>query len=131
MNRLPDWRARLLAYVRSLQGVQYDAKQFHCVHFMCGAVEAMTGDNLMAPYDAPSQAASMRLLRAAGYRSWVDVLSDRRVPPAKARAGDVVAVRDHNGRKAAGICMGADLHVLGPAGLSTLPRAAAIEAFAI
>lgn len=120
--RLPDWRAQLMSYLQGLEGATYQPRKFHCIHFVAGAVEVMTGKDLMEGFHGKSQAASRELLEAAGFDDWPDVLADHRVEMADMRVGDIAVIPDKRGRKAGGICLGARISVLGPQGLSTTPR---------
>ncbi len=81
MTRRPDWPGRLAAVLSAAEARPFDAHRWNCGRFALAAVEAVTG---MRP--------------AVQIRPSLEVTADSagfpRIPPAFARAGDVVLARD-------------------------------------
>jgi hypothetical protein len=50
MKRLDDWQSRLYVYLEACEAKPFRYGQFDCCLFACGAVEAMTGVDLAAPF---------------------------------------------------------------------------------
>ena len=50
MKRLDDWQSRLHVYLEACEAKPFRYGQFDCCLFACGAVEAMTGVDLAAPF---------------------------------------------------------------------------------
>lgn len=81
MARLPDWPARLAALLVAAETRPFDAHRWNCGRFALAAVEAVTGERPACRVQ-PDLAASAD---SAGFP---------RIPPAFARAGDVVLAGD-------------------------------------
>ena len=81
MTRRPDWPGRLAALLSAAEARPFDARGWNCAAFALAAVEAVTGTR-PAVRVLPSLEASAD---SAGFP---------RIPPAFARAGDVVLAGD-------------------------------------
>ena len=81
MARLPDWHARLAALLTAAEARPFDAHRWNCGRFALAAVEAVTGEP-PAFRVLPDLAASAD---SAGFP---------RVPPLRARMGDIVLAPD-------------------------------------
>ena len=81
MARLPDWHARLAALLAAAETRPFDAHRWNCGRFALAAVRASTG-RIPAWRSLPSLEATAD---SAGFP---------RIPPAFARAGDVVLAGD-------------------------------------
>jgi len=81
MSRLPDWHARLAALLAAAETRPFHAHRWNCGRFAAAAVEAMTGAR-PHPRILPTLEA---MADSAGFP---------RIPPAFARAGDVVLAGD-------------------------------------
>ena len=81
MPRHPDWPGRLAALLSAAETRPFDARRWNCAGFALAAVEAVTGTRPTV-HVLPSLEASAD---SAGYP---------RIPPAFARAGDVVLAGD-------------------------------------
>lgn len=119
MTRLPDWEARLSAYLadrhaRSSFGYAHvdDPDQDDCCTFGGGAVLAMTGIDPMPEFRGRYRTArgSLRALRRHGAGTLEATLDGKfgRVRPSFAQRGDLVMV---NGMM--GVCVGADAMLVG------------------
>ena len=133
-TRLPDWRPRLVDYLNRVRAEPLSYGSHDCALFAAGAVEAMTGADLAAPYRGRYTTLKGGLKRLAGegladHVALVRSLLDE-VPPAFAAVGDV-AVIGEIGTPALGIFEGGDILVLRDAGLGIIPRAAATLAFRV
>lgn len=93
MTRLPDWPERLAAYLAACRPLRYVLGRHDCVGFAAGAVQAVTGAQVLpVQWSTPAEAA--RALRAVGgLRRAVDAVLPRLSVPALAQRGDVVLVR--------------------------------------
>jgi len=81
VTRRPDWPGRLAALLSAAEAHPFDARRWNCARFALAAVEAVTGTR-PAVRVLPSLEASAD---SAGFP---------RIPPAFARAGDVVLAGD-------------------------------------
>ena len=81
MTRRPDWPGRLAALLSAVEARPFDARRWNCSQFALAAVEAVTGIRPVVRV-RPSLEASAD---SAGFP---------RIPPAYARAGDVVLADD-------------------------------------
>ncbi|MBX6385718.1 MAG: hypothetical protein IRZ07_22545 [Microbispora sp.] len=77
MTRRPDWAVRLAALLSAVETRAFDAHRWNCARFTLAAVEAMTGER-PAVRVLPDLADSAD---SAGFP---------RVPPLRARMGDIV-----------------------------------------
>lgn len=123
MTRLPDWRARLAAYVAPLWRTPFQPGQLDCGLFAAGAVEAVTGVDLAGELRGAYATVEdgMRLLAARdGVRDPVEKARQRfpRIPVAQAQVGDLVALALPDG-PALGVVCGARVYAVGPEGLVT------------
>lgn len=130
--RLPDWQARLVAYLGRIQSTPFDAATHHCALFAAGAVEAMTGRDLAAPWRGLTLTQGMAALRQAGFADHVDLVASHldEVPVAFAQPGDVAALSTPDGL-ALGIVQGAAIYILRPEGLGLSPLLSASRMFRV
>lgn len=81
MPRRPDWPARLAALLSAAEARPFDAHRWNCGRFALAAVKAVTGSK-----------PRIRILR--DLEATADSACFPRIPPAFARAGDVVLAGD-------------------------------------
>lgn len=81
MIRRPDWPGRLAALLSAAETRPFDARRWNCARFALAAVEAVTGSRLVVRVRTSLEASA----DSAGFP---------RIPPAFARAGDVVLAGD-------------------------------------
>jgi len=115
MRRLPDWEARLAAYLEPLRAVPFAWGHHDCCTFTAGAVEAMTGVDPMPEYRGRYSTAigSARALRRFGAGDLASTMSAKfsAVSPALAHRGDIIMSDG-----LLGICMGGFLAAVGSEG---------------
>jgi hypothetical protein len=116
LDRLPDWEARLRAFLVAEKDRPYDWVN-HCLIFCAGAVEAVTGADLSAGLRGRETTAvgARKRLRALGFATPEELL-DSLLParaPAFARRGDLVMGADG----VPGLCLGGRAAFVGEAGL--------------
>ena len=100
LRRLPDWPERLAAYLAAMRPHRFAWGTHDCVQFAGGAVQAVTGQQVLALQWA-SMAEAVRLLRSIGTLAQaVGQVLPELAGPALAQRGDVVLVQAavHNGR---------------------------------
>lgn len=94
MHRLPDWDARLAAYLEPLRERAFEWGTHDCCTFSAGAVLAMTGVDPMPEFRGRYRTAigSARALRRHGAGTLEATLDTKfaRVPPHLAQRGDLV-----------------------------------------
>lgn len=134
LSRVPDWRARLQAYINAAMDRGFRPGRFDCALFAAGAVEAMTGVDLARGHRGyRTLNEGRRKLRERGFEDAVAlaaaVLSEK--PVSLAQAGDLAVVEDREGEAALGVVQGARIYVLHPAGIGLLPLRAAFRAFRV
>lgn len=123
LARLPGWEARLDVVVEAARHAPYALGRHDCARFAGTCVAAVTGVDLwpqVGAYASRREAAQAiaafgRDLAAAVSR----LLGVDLVAPVLARRGDVVLYRDVEDHL--GVCLGAQVAVLGPDGMAFVP----------
>lgn len=115
MDRLPDWEARLAAYLESLRMRPFQWGRHDCCTFSAGAVEAMTGTDPMPEFRGRYSTAigSARALRRFGAGDLAATMDQKfmRLPASLARRGDIVMTAG-----LLGVCLGGILVAVGREG---------------
>lgn len=126
LQRLPDWRARLAAWIGSVNGLVIVPGRHDCCLFGAGAVHAQTGVDLAAPWRGryTTFAGGRRMLRKAGWDDHIALFAHHlpEVAPLLAGEGDIAVVQTEDG-PAVGVVQGAGVYVLtasGTLGLTSL-----------
>jgi len=134
IKRVRDWRSRLSAVIEARRRQPF-TEENNCALFLADCVEAMTGVDLAADYRGKfrSLAEAIILLRKSGYPDLCAFLEKHldEIPPAMARAGDVMAFPTEQTGWAGGIVCGERVTVLALSGLGTVSRDDAMRAFRI
>lgn len=134
LKRVRDWRSRLSDVIEERRRVPF-SEENNCALFLADCVAAMTGVDLAADYRGKfkSLAEAIILLRKSGYHDLCAFLEKHldEIPPAMARAGDVMAFPTEQTGWAGGIVNGERVTVMGEAGLGTVSRDLAARAFRI
>lgn len=135
MDRLPNWRSRLTAYIDASFHRPLRPGRFDCGLFAAGAVEAMTGVDPAA--DLRGKYTCMdgiqQILSDAGHADHVAFVASlfEEMPVAMARVGDLAAVPQED-RYGLGVVQGAEIYVLHvKGGLGTVPLTSAERAFRV
>lgn len=134
--RLPDWQARLSAYILASWTRPLAPGQFDCMLFGAGGVEAVTGTDPAADFRGryTTLKGGFRVLKNAGFLDHIACIDAHfaRIPRAQAIGGDLAAVPGEDGTAAVGIVQGTLIYVLGPeGGLSLAPIEAALAVWEV
>lgn len=136
--RLPNWRGRLTAFTDAIRRSPFDwTGQHDCALGLAArAVEAMTGDDVGAPFRGryKSEAGALRVLRSQGVADVADVVAGllQEVPVSMAAEGDIVSFSDGGPfGSALGVVIGERVLVLRPEGLATMGLLDASRAFRV
>lgn len=100
LARLPDWPERLAAYLAHARPLRFTWGTHDCVTFAAGAVQAITGQDVL-PLRWPDAAHAARALRRlGGLPAAVGLMLPALATPGLAQRGDVVLVQAsvHGGR---------------------------------
>lgn len=133
--RLPDWQTRLHRFLCAAKGRVLQPGQYDCCLFGAGAIEAMTGVDLGAPWRGgyTTLAGGRRLLQKAGHPDHLALIATL-LPEAhlsEAVAGDIAIVPSEDG-PAVGIVQGEMVYVLHAAGgIGLVPLSAAQHLFKV
>lgn len=132
MDRLPDWRPRLFAWLASVSRQPFVPGEHDCALFVAGAVEAMTGEDPAAALRGryTTVRGGLRVLRREGHADHVAFVASllTEIAPLMAQVGDVAVIGTHDG-PALGIVAGAEIMVVTPAGTGAVSLLAAQRAF--
>ena len=85
--RYPDWPERLNKYILECQGREYELGKFDCAIFVCGAVEAMTGEDKLFPKYSTAEEAK-KFMDQKPMTEWLATQFEP-CHPAVARRGDI------------------------------------------
>jgi len=124
----------LAAYVESVARLPLRPGKHDCALFAAGAVQAMTGVDFARGFRGYRTLSEGRSKLAEKGFTGLDDLAASFLPeiaPAKARAGDVVAVTDDDGHPALGVVQGGSVYVLRPSGLGFVDLTKAERAFQV
>jgi len=134
LTRLPDWHARLVAYLAAASRTPFAPGAHDCALFAAGAVQAMTGNDLAEGWRGRYRtlAGGRRVLKREGVADHVALAARHleEVPVSWAQPGDVAAVPTADG-PALGVVQGASIYVVSAAGLGLVPLTAAARAFRV
>lgn len=134
LRRLHDWPERLAAYLARQLNTRFEWGTHDCVLFAAGAVQAITGAQVL-PVQWASRAAAAQALRSrGGLVAAVDGVLPRIASPAHAWRGDVVLVTAPMGgaaRRWLAVCDSGRWWAPAPAGLSCGPMAQAVQAWGV
>lgn len=134
LRRVRDWRARLSDLIEDRRRIPY-SEENNCGLFLADCIQAMTGVDLAAEFRGKfrSVAEAIILLRKAGYPDLCVFAAAHldEIPPAMARAGDIMAFPSEQSGWAGGVVNGERVTVMGEAGLGTVSRIDAARAFRI
>lgn len=115
LTRLPDWQARLQAFLAGISGQPIVPGRHDCCLFGAGAVMAQTGHDFAAAWRGryTTMAGGRRVLRKAGFADHVALIAAHlpAVHPAFAREGDLALVATPEG-PATGVHQGSAIYVL-------------------
>lgn len=134
MTRLPDWEARLAAYLASVAGLPHAYGSHDCALHAANAVIALTDEDPAARFRGrySTQIGSLRALRRYG-EGTLEATFDAafpEIPCAFAQRGDIV-LRDGS----VGVCLGGDAAFVGEEGglpgLVRFPRREWAKAWAV
>lgn len=132
LTRLPDWEARLHAYLDSVAKTPFAWGTHDCALFVGDCVQAMTGIDPAAAYRGvySNETGARLALKRHGKTTLVATFDDAfgmNVAPARAHRGDIVQIDDTT----AGVCMGAFGFFVGDAGLVRHPYSDFTRAWSI
>lgn len=126
LTRNVDWPERLAEVVRHAQDQPYVLGEWDCLRFACRCVDAMTGVNMwprFAGYKTRREAlVTIKRIAPTLAEAMSAVLNSRPQPLDSAGRGDVMLYADVTGEEHIGVCLGAYVAVLAPAGLVHLSR---------
>jgi hypothetical protein len=126
LQRLPDWPERLADYLAAMRQVPYSLGGNDCARFASGAVQAMTGRDVLPQQWGSAEQAADLLRRSRGLAAAVNRVLPALATPALAQRGDVLMVElaVHGGRaRRYGLAIADGLRwwMPGPAGLGNGP----------
>lgn len=129
------WERALINFVRDNASASFRPGQMDCGLFSGGAVEAMTGEDVNAPFRGKyrTMAGASKALAKLGFDDHIAYTASLypEIPPLMAQRGDVAVVTDVDGNPALGIVQGSQIYVMTLNGLSLTPLTAAVRAFRI
>lgn len=137
MKRLPDWPKRLHDFVDGVKRQPFEWAGHNCgEHFAAGAVLAMTGEDVAAPWRGRYKSATgaMRVMKNDGFASLGDMAASilPEIHPSRAKMGDIAAVpADGPFGESLGIVNGEMIMVLGERSMGLVPMYRATRVFAV
>ncbi|MBL0374040.1 hypothetical protein JJB09_18625 [Rhizobium sp. KVB221] len=131
LTRRDDWHPRLLDYVHAQERTPFNWGQSDCLLFVAGAIEAMTGEDVAAPYRGKySSFEEARALLGKSTLSFVRSQLREREHQTRAMGGDIGAKKE-GGDWTYGVFVGPYLYVKTADGVGILPRSEAQKAFEV
>ena len=125
ITRLPDWRARLEAYLDSIEGRPFAWGDLDCALFAADCVLAMTGVDFANDFRGKytDYASGLAALKAAGFKSYAGIVSNclPQAQPDEVGIGDIAVVDIPPARLSLALVGGAHLTVMTEAGKGSLP----------
>jgi hypothetical protein len=123
--RREGWERRLLAVIEAARAKPYALGEHDCFRLACQTVEALTGVDRW-PEFAGYRTRREAMRKLAEHGSTFEAAGDwffgaPRVDVRLARRGDICCVQTVDGEKHLGVCLGAEVALLGPEGLAYTP----------
>jgi len=120
--RLEGWEKRLFAELEAARHKPYALGEHDCFRLACRVIEALTGVDRwpeFAGYTTRREA----MLKLARHGSTFEAAGDwffgaPSIDVRFARRGDICCIQDADGEKHLGVCVGADVALLAPDGLT-------------
>lgn len=135
MRRLPDWPARLHAFVDGVKRQPFDYGSHNCAqHWAAGAVKAMTGEDVAKGYRFKTARGALSAMKRAGFNNIADMAASMlpEIHISQARVGDIAAVpKDDVFGFTLGIVNGEMILVLREDGMGLVPLFDATRAFRV
>lgn len=127
--RLEGWEGRLAEVIEAARRARYELGVHDCFRVACAAVQALTGEDRWPLFAGRYSSKRQALALLARYGSSFDAAASwffgsQPLPVPMARQGDVVKFVDAAGESHLGICIAAEVAVLGPGGLVFIARSA-------
>lgn len=123
--RREGWEGRLFALLDAARARPYVLGEHDCFRVACQVVEALTGADRwpeFAGYTTKREAMARMAEHGATFEAAFDwFFGAAHVSPRFARRGDICAVQTDDGEKHLGVCIGAEVALLGPEGLRHVP----------
>lgn len=126
--RLEGWEGRLAAVIEAARGEPYELGRHDCFRVVCRGVQALTGVDLWSEWAGAYRTRGQALRRIAEYGGTFDgafskLFGVESTDMRQARQGDVAKFVE-NGAPHLGLCVGAEVAVLGEKGLLFVPATA-------
>jgi hypothetical protein len=123
--RIEGWERRLVDIIEAARHVPYELGVHDCFRLACRVVQTLTGVDRW-PEFAGYRTEREALAALAAYGSSFVTAGDRffgtlRQPTRYARRGDILGYQDDSGKWHLGVCLGAEVALLGPGGLTFAP----------
>ena len=134
--RLPDWEARLAAYIADARERPHEYGRHDCMTHWSWAVEAVTGVDFGEQHRGKykGHTGAYRYLKKIGFdtpEAMIDSLLSEQIPPAFAQRGDIILASDG----IPGVCVGAVALSVGEMGefkgLVEVPRGDWVKAWRV
>ncbi len=122
--RLEGWDQRLHEIIEAARYTPYVLGEHDCFRLACRVVEALTGDNrwpMFCGYRTEREALAALAVYGSSFVNAGDKFFGDHVDTKLARRGDVLGYMDSHGKWHLGVCVGADMALLGPDGLMFQP----------
>lgn len=129
--RLPGWEDRLVGVMAAARAMPYELGRHDCFRLACAVVQALTGEDLYAPWAGAysSKRMALRLIAEFESRGFTAAASkffgSEPQPVPLGRRGDICEFVDGEGEQHLGVVLGSNVALLSPVGLDYLPRDAA------
>lgn len=134
MRRHIDWQERLTVWLQENRLKSFQQGQWDCGYFAAGAIEAMTGVDIIADVRGKYKTTkgAMKVLKRMGHKDHVSLFASHcpEIPTLSARPGDLVTFATGEGLALA-IVQGAGAYHAGPHGLSVISMQAAHRAYRV
>jgi len=134
MKRREDWPEQLAASVSAALGRPFKWGAHDCGLFAADCVLAMTGHDcaadLRGAYDDPRSALAV-IERLGGLAAIATQAFGYPIPVPMASRGDVLLLRDLQGRELLGVCVGTEAAAPGPERLNFVPVSHAVAAWRV
>ena len=118
--RLPDWKQHLTLYLADVARRPFAPGVHDCALFAAGAVQAMTGVDMAAPFRGRYRtlAGGSRILKAAGFVDHIALAAARLAEfhTSRAAPGDLAVIPTPDG-DALGLVQGEQVYVLSATGM--------------